>query len=106
MAVNQAGKPEYVDSQDTASATKIAQNVTISGKANSKQLTFTLGSGSLAVVLPNNYTAASLSIANGAEVTGDPGASAEYNWSVVVSVPINDTVSTYSSDYCDRRIWQ
>jgi len=93
VAVNQAGKPEYVDSQDTASATKIAQNVTISGKANSKQLTFTLGSGSLAVVLPNNYTAASLSIANGAEVTGDPGASAEYNWSVVVSVPINDTVS-------------
>lgn len=96
VTVNQAGKPEYVDSQDTATAAKAAANVTISGKANSKKLTFALGTGGLAIALPASYTAASLSTNNGAEITGDPGASAEYAWSIVISVPENTGVDALS----------
>lgn len=95
VTVNQAGKPAYVqNNSDTASAAKGGQNVTISGKANSKKLTFSLGTGNLAISLPSTYTAASLSTANGAEISGDPGATQEYNWSIVITVPANEGTNT------------
>ena len=70
--------------------------MTISGRSNSKKLTWSLGTGSLDVVLPATYTAASLSTQNGAEISGDPGASQEYDFSIVLTVPVNDSVSELS----------
>lgn len=97
VTVNQAGKPAYVqNNSDTASAAKEGQNVTISGTANSKQLTFTLGTGDLSISLPSTYTAASLSTTNGAEISGDPGATQEYNWSIVITVAANSGVTELS----------
>lgn len=87
--VTQQGKPAYVDAQDNAAAAKGGQNVTISGKANSSKLTFSLGTGSLAVTLPATYTAGGVSTSNGTAITGDPGASAEYDFSIVLTVPAN-----------------
>ena len=91
--VNQAGKPEYVDIADSASADKAGKNVTISGVSNSKKLTFSLGTGDLQISLPSNYTANSLSTQNGANITGDPGALAEYNFSIVINVPANESIT-------------
>lgn len=91
--VNQAGKPEYVDIADTASSEKTGKTVTISGKSNSAKLTFTLGTGSLSITLPTSYTANSVSTQNGKAITGDPGASAEYNFSIAISVPENTGTS-------------
>lgn len=97
VTVNQAGKPAYVqNNSDTASAAKGGQNVTISGTANSKKLTFTLGNGDLPISLPSTYTAASLSTNNGAEISGDPGATQEYNWSIVITVAANAGVTELS----------
>lgn len=97
VTVNQAGKPAYVqNNSDTAAASKGGQNVTISGTANSKKLTFTLGNGDLNISLPSTYTAASLSTANGAEISGDPGATQEYNWSIVITVPANAGATSLS----------
>ena len=93
VAVTQQGKPAYVDAQDTATAAKGGQNVTISGKANSAKLTFTLGTGNLAVTLPANYTAGGVSTSNGSAISGDPGAAAEYDFSIVLTVPANDGVT-------------
>lgn len=90
--VLQRGKPAYVDAQDSASAQKAGQNVTISGKSNSKQLTWSLGVGELQVVLPTKYTAASIEVVNGAEISGDPGAAQEYSFSIVISVPKNESI--------------
>lgn len=90
--VTQQGKPAYVDSQDTATAAKVGQNVTISGKANGKKLTFSLGTGDLDVSLPTTYTAGGVTTNNGSEISGDPGATAEYNWSITINVPSNETV--------------
>lgn len=87
--ITQHGKPAYVDAQDTATAAKGGQNVTISGKANSSTLTFTLGTGLLNVTLPAKYTAGGISTNNGEAITGDPGASAEYDFSIVLTVPEN-----------------
>lgn len=93
-AVNQAGKPEYVDIADAASADKAGKAVTISGVSNSKKLTFSFGTGNLTdITLPGTYTANSVSTANGAEISGDPGASAEYNFSISITVPANDDIT-------------
>lgn len=93
VSVTQQGKPAYVDAQDTATAAKDGQNVTISGKANSAKLTFTLGTGNLTVTLPNTYTAGGVTTNNGSAISGDPGAAAEYDFSIVLTVPSNNGAS-------------
>lgn len=94
--VNQAGKPEYVDIADAASADKAGKIVTIAGKSNSQKLTFSLGTGNLSVTLPSTYTANSVSTSNGVAISGDPGASAEYNFSITITVPANNTTTAMS----------
>lgn len=91
--VSQAGKPEYVDVADAASADKAGKVVTISGVSNSKKLTFTLGTGDLTITLPSTYTANSVSTSNGANISGDPGAMAEYNFSISITVPANTSTT-------------
>lgn len=92
--VNQAGKPEYVDVADAASADKAGKVVTISGKSNSAKLTFSLGTGDLTEIsLPNTYTANSVSTQNGAAIAGDPGAASEYTFSISITVPANETIN-------------
>lgn len=94
--VSQAGKPEYVDIADAASSDKAGKVVTISGVSNSAKLTFSLGTGELQITLPSTYTANSVSTSNGAAITGDPGASAEYNFSIAITVPANEGVEAIS----------
>lgn len=93
-SVSQAGKPEYVDIADAASADKAGKVVTISGVSNSSKLTFSLGSGDLTdISLPSTYVANSVNTANGAAISGDPGASAEYNFSITITVPANNDIA-------------
>lgn len=92
-AVNQAGKPEYVDIADSASSEKTGKVVTITGISNSSLLTFSLGIGDLDISLPTSYIANSVSTANGVAIAGDPGASAAFNFSISITVPANETIS-------------
>lgn len=95
--VNQAGKPEYVDIADAASADKAGKVVTISGVSNSRTLTFSLGTGNLTdITLPATYTANSMSTSNGANISGDPGAAAEYTFSISITVPANNETAAKS----------
>lgn len=92
--VSQAGKPEYVDIADAASADKVGKVVTISGVSNSAKLTFSFGTGDLTdISLPASYTANSVSTQNGAAISGDPGALAEYNFSISITVPANNDIT-------------
>lgn len=93
-SVSQAGKPEYVDIADAASADKAGKVVTIIGVSNSSKLTFSLGLGDLTdISLPSTYVANSVNTANGAAISGDPGASAEYNFSITITVPANSDIA-------------
>lgn len=94
VAVNQAGKPQYAEMQDTATAPKAAANVTISGKSNAKRLTFSIGTSgnTLKPTLPEKYTAAGVETTNGEAISGDPGANAEYDFSIVIPVLLNETI--------------
>ena len=89
--VSQAGKPEWVDIDDAASADKEGKVVTISGVSNSAKLTFSFGTGDLTdIVLPESYVANSLTTTNGVAISGDPGAAAEYIFSISINVPANN----------------
>ena len=94
--VTQQGKPAYVDAIDNAAAEKGGQNVTISGKSNAAMLTFSLGTGDLEITLPSQYTAGGVKTNNGTAISGDPGASAEYDFGIVITVPENATIGELS----------
>jgi hypothetical protein len=83
-----------VDIDDAASADKAGKIVTISGTSNSAKLTFSLGTGDLTdITLPNTYMANSVSTNNGVAISGDPGASAEYIFSISITVPANNDIT-------------
>lgn len=93
--IAEAGKPEYVDIADTANSEAEGKVVTIIGISNSAKLTFSLGDGELGISLPSTYKANSIQTNNGAYISGDPGASAQYEFSIDISVPTNEYAETY-----------
>ena len=94
--VVQKGKPETTAMQASAAVPQAGGTVTLTGTSNSKNLTFSLGTGDLQLTLPANFTANGVQTANGADITGDPGASAEYNFSIQFSVPGNTSITAKS----------
>ena len=98
-AVSQAGKPEFVNIQSTAAVSKDGvASLTLSGTTNSSKLTFSLGQGAtLEVDLPATYLANSVQTNNGAAIDGDPGATAEFAFSITFTdIPANPTIDTRS----------
>lgn len=86
LTIIQAGKTEFVDLDNTATVAKTGGTVTVSGTSNSSKLTFSLtGTDSIGLTLPSSYTANSVSTNNGASITGDPGATQQYSFSITFS---------------------
>lgn len=97
--VTQAGKPEFVTLQATAAVDKTGSvTLTISGTSNSSKLTFSLASGgSLPLTLPSSYTANSVATNNGAAISGDPGGTAEFPFSIAFSnIAANPSITAKS----------
>ena len=95
----QAGKPEFVNIQSAAAVSKDGvTTLTIEGTSNSQALTFSLTSGgTLPLTLPASYLANSVSTTNGADITGDPGATSEFPFSIQFSnIAANPTISSRS----------
>lgn len=99
LTIIQAGKSEFVTIDATASVAKAGGSVTISGTTNSSKLTFSLtGTDNIGLTLPSTYLANSVSTSNGAAITGDPGADAEFNFSITfTSIAENTTISSLTS---------
>lgn len=92
VTVNQSGETEFVTMQSTASMTKTGGNLTLTGISNSSKLTFTKANDNIGITLPDNYTAASMQTANGAAISGDPGAAAQFEFSLPLVIPANQDV--------------
>jgi hypothetical protein len=90
-SVTQEAKPESV-SIDNVSVAKGGGSVTVTGKSNSSKLNFSLGTGAIVASLPGNYNAGGASTANDTAIAGDPGATAEYNFSVQLTAAANETI--------------
>lgn len=91
--VSQSGKPEFSSIQSTAAVSQSGGTLTLTGSSNSKNLTFTKANDNIGLTIPDYYTANGVSTANGADITGDPGASAEYAFSIQFSIGENTSVS-------------
>ena len=92
--VNQAGRKEHVDIEDFISSGNAGGVVSICGVSNSAKLSFTLGSGDLDIVLPETYLANKIETGNNANIPGDPGALATYNFNIDVKIPANSDIES------------
>ena len=100
LTIIQSGKTEFVSFTDaTAAVDKAGGTLTITGISNSSKLTFALtGTNGIGLVLPSSYTANSVSTNNGTAITGDPGASQQYAFSITFSdIGENTTISSKTS---------
>ena len=88
-AKNEA-KAEFVQIENI-SVGKGGGSVTVTGKSNSTKLNFVLGAGAIVATLPANYSAGGASTANNTAISGDPGATAEYNFSMTLTAAANTT---------------
>ena len=93
VTIRQTGKPETTSIQNNASVVKTGGTLTLTGVSNSKKLTFSKGTDNIGITLPATYTAGGVATDNGAAISGDPGSSAEYNFSIQMSVPANADIS-------------
>lgn len=88
----QKGKGEATSIQASAAAQKTGQTLTLTGTSNSRQLTFSKGTDNIGLTIPAKYLANTVQTNNGAVITGDPGANAEYPFSIQFTVPANQDV--------------
>lgn len=88
----QEGKAEFIQFDNGAemSAPKDGGQISVTGKSNSAKLSFSQVGGS-DLEIAENYTAGGKSTANGEAIAGDPGADAQYNFSVNITLPENST---------------
>ena len=100
LTIIQAGKTEFASfDNSTASVAKSGGTLTITGTSNSSKLTFSLtGTNGIGLTLPTSYTANSVATNNGAAITGDPGATQQYSFSITFSnISENTTISSKTS---------
>ena len=100
LTIIQSGKTEFVSFSDTTAAVdKTGGTLTITGTSNSSKLTFALtGTNGIGLTLPSSYTANSVSTTNGSAITGDPGATQQYTFSITFSnIGENTTISSKTS---------
>lgn len=99
LTITQSGASEFVTIDATATVAKTGGSVTISGTSNSSKLTFTeTGTDNIGITLPASYTANSVSTSNGSAISGDPGASSAYNFSITItSIAANTSTSSKTS---------
>jgi len=99
LSVTQSGKSEFVTIDSAASVSKSGGSVTISGTSNSSKLTFSeTGTDGIGITLPASYTANSVSTSNGAAISGDPGATQQYSFSITITnIAANTSTSSKTS---------
>ena len=95
--VTQSPKAEFVsfDNGSEMAVSKEGGEVTVSGKSNASKLTFSWATKARVagdVDIPTTYQANGVTTDNGVEITGDPGATAEFPFSVTLNFPLNDTI--------------
>lgn len=95
VSVVQEGKPEFVTFDKTAvSVSEKGETITLTGIANASKLSFSKENESITEITFNNYTANGAPAENGVAIPGDPGASAQFAFSIPVTVSVNTTASS------------
>lgn len=98
VIVTEKAADEFITPESlTINVAKSSETIHVTGKSNSKLLTFTwktnFGIANVTSFKVNGSTTA----ASGTAITGDPGATGEYTYDVTVVVPKNETIEARSA---------
>lgn len=88
--VTQKGKAEFVNfDQNAYSAAAAGQTLIVEGVSNSSKLKFELVNNNITgLTIPESYTVTGVgSVTNNTAITGDPGATAEFAFSLSLPIP-------------------
>ena len=92
VSVVQKGKPEFVTVNNSAVAVDTkGGTVTITGVSNTSKLSFSCHADEVTF---SRYTGNGAAATNGVAIEGDPGASAQYAFSIPVTISANTTASS------------
>lgn len=81
----------------TINVAKGGETVHVTGKSNSKILTFTWKTNFGLSAVTSYKVNGSVSATSGTAITGDPGATGEYTYDVTIVVPKNETIKARSA---------
>lgn len=94
LTINQLGKTEFVSMLNSMSVSKSGGSITITGTSNSSKLTFSKGTDNIGITIPAKYTAGGVQTSNGVAIAGDPGATAQFEFSIKLDgIGENETIS-------------
>ena len=96
--VTESPKTEFVSfSSATYSATKTGSTLSVTGTSNSSKLTFSYPSNGIGIAAITSYKAGSVTATSGTAISGDPGAAAQYTFTLSLTYSTNTTVKVRST---------
>lgn len=84
-------------SVSTFNVSKVGETIHVTGKSNSKLLTFTWKTNFGIANVTSFKVNSSITAKSGTAITGDPGATGGYNYDVTIVVPKNGTIEVRSA---------
>lgn len=98
VTVVETAAAEYITPDGLSiNVAKGGETIHVTGKSNSKILTFTWKTNFGISSVTSYKVNSSISATSGIAITGDPGAKAEYTYDVTIVVPKNETITTRSA---------
>lgn len=98
VTVVETAAAEYITPDGLSiNVTKSGETIHVTGKSNSKILTFTWKTNFGLPAVTSYKVNSSVSATSGTAISGDPGAKAEYTYDVTIVVPKNETITTRSA---------
>lgn len=88
---------EFIEFDNSSPAVdKGGGTVTLTGKSNSQKITFSKGAGDIidADIIAIKFTANGAEAISGVAIAGDPGAKAEYSFSLTLNAAANETIES------------
>lgn len=98
VTVVETAAAEYITPDGLSiSVTKDGETIHVTGKSNSKILTFTWKTNFGLPAVTSYKVNGSVTATSGTAISGDPGAKAEYTYDVIIVVPKNETITARSA---------
>lgn len=95
FVANHIPAAEFIEFDNNSPAVdKGGGTITLTGKSNSKKITFSKGTGNIisANISAIKFTANGAEATNGTSISGDPGAKAKYSFSLTLTAAENETI--------------
>lgn len=98
VIVTEKAADEFITPEGlTINVAKGGETIHVTGKSNSKLLTFTWKTNFGLSAVTSYKVNGSVSATSGTAITGDPGATGEYTYDVTIVVPKNETITARSA---------